>query len=169
MTKQEKEQKFFEIIVSAFFMAFSIYMLVVAYTTEKVTNTSVVLIKAMTMPKIVLWMMLGIAVLLMLQAVSWYLRNRGKGVWPEFKKLLHWKVAVSFALVVVYALSWEYIGFSIATFIFFAIETKLVKPDQSILKTVIIALLFAAAMYLLFGVAFKMFFPEPILDLIIYG
>jgi len=169
VTKQEREQKFFEIIVTTFFIIFSIFMLIVAYTTEKVSNTSVVLIKAMTMPKAVLWLMLVISIFLLAQSVIWYIKNRGNEIWPEFKKLVHWKVAVTFTLILIYIFSWELIGFSFSTFIFFAIETKLIKPSQSITKTLVVSLIFTAAMYLLFGVGFKMFLPEPILDYLIYG
>ena len=92
-----------------------------------------------------------------------------KNVWPAFLKLIPLRTLLTFLLVIVYVKLWDVLGFSISTFLFFAVESKLCKPEQSIGKTLLISLIFSVAVYLIFVVGFSMFLPEPILDLIIYG
>ena len=169
MPEKERETKFFELLVSGFFVLFAAFMLYTAYTTEKVTSTTVVMIKAMTIPKAILFVMLALSLYVLGTIVFWYVKNRAQGVWPAFAHLFTLKTVLSFVLVVLYAWSWDVIGFSFGTFIFFAVESKLVLPSQSIKKTLLIALIFTVAAYLIFNVGFQMYFPEPVLDLILYG
>ena len=168
-TAKEKETKFFELLVTLFFSGLAIYLLYIAYTTEKVSNTQVFMIKAMTIPKIVLYVMLVLSLVVLWQTLSWYFHHGWKNVWPAFLKLIPLRTLLTFLLVIVYVKLWDVLGFSISTFLFFAVESKLCKPEQSIGKTLLISLIFSVAVYLIFVVGFSMFLPEPILDLIIYG
>lgn len=170
MTNEVKETKFFELILALFFCCFSSFMLYTAFKSQKSLNQMVKVIKAMTMPKIILTIMLAISLYVLGVTVFWYIKNRDVGnIWPDFLHLFTKKTVFTFVLVVLYACSWKYLGFSISTFLYFTAQSKLIKPGRTIRKTLLISGIFTAAAYLLFSVGFHMFFPEPILDLILYS
>lgn len=170
MQEKTKENKFFELLVTIIFTIFSAFMLYIAFKTQKPTNQAIKVIHAMTIPKIVLAAMLIASVYVLIHTISWYYKNRKYGnLFPSFGGLVTKKTFFTLVLVILYACAWKYLGFSISTFIYFAIQSKLVKSEQSIKKTLLVAAAFTIAAYVIFSIGFKMFFPEPILDRILYS
>ena len=157
MTNEVKETKFFELILALFFCCFSSFMLYTAFKSQKSLNQMVKVIKAMTMPKIILTIMLAISLYVLGVTVFWYIKNRDVGnIWPDFLHLFTKKTVFTFVLVVLYACSWKYLGFSISTFLYFTAQSKLIKPGRTIRKTLLISGIFTAAAYLLFSVGFHL-------------
>ena len=98
-------------------------MLYTAFKSQKSLNQSVKVIKAMTMPKIILTFMLVISLYVLGATIFWYVKNRHAGnIWPDFLHLFTKKTMLTFVLVVLYACSWKYLGFSISTFLYFTGE-----------------------------------------------
>ncbi|GEM_PF-2017755 len=163
MNEKERETRFFELIVTLLFLAFSVVMLIVAYTTQKPTNRVVNVMKAMTFPKIILTIMLLGSLFVLANTLYWFYKNRGHAL-PDFKKLITKKTAVTYVMILAYIFGWEYLGFFISTFLFFAVESKLMNMKQPVSRIVLIALVFTIATNLVFKTGFQMFFPEPIYD-----
>lgn len=80
----------------------------------------------------------------------------------------HIKVYITLLSIIIYALCWNMVGFSISTIIFVAFVSQMLRPSCPMPKTIIIALGVAVFMNIVFGMFFKVDFPEPLLEYFIY-
>ena len=71
------------------------------------------------------------------------------------------------AAIVIYAFFWRILGFCISSFLFFFAEYILLKRDTPRLRAVLISAFVTLAIYIIFGMAFGVDFPEPLLELVI--
>ena len=74
------------------------------------------------------------------------------------------RIVLSIAAILAYAALWDIIGFCASTIIFLILEAKILKRDVDTRTTVLIALAGTAVVYLVFGVAFHVYLPEPLLE-----
>lgn len=78
------------------------------------------------------------------------------------------KVYITLAAIIAYAICWEIIGFSVSTVVFVAGVSHLLRPSCSWLKCLAVAFAVAIFMNIVFGVLFKVDFPEPLLEYLFY-
>ncbi len=77
------------------------------------------------------------------------------------------RTVLTMAAIVIYALFWRILGFCISSFLFFFAESILLKRDTPRLRAVLISAFVTLAIYVIFGMAFGVDFPEPLLELVI--
>lgn len=92
-------------------------------------------------------------------------KNDASAKYPEKTDI---KVYITLAAVIAYAICWEIIGFSASTVVFVAAVSHLLRPSCSWLKCLAVALAVAIFMNVVFGVLFKVDFPEPLLEYLFY-
>lgn len=114
---------------------------------------------SMDFPKYIL-ILLGIFSVLQLVM---NLRNAKKAA-PVDTLIPDKRIVLSIAAILAYAALWDIIGFCASTVIFLILEAKILKRDVDTRTSVLIALAGTAVVYLVFGVAFHVYLPEPLLE-----
>lgn len=114
---------------------------------------------SMDFPKYIL-ILLGIFSVLQLVM---NLRNAKKAA-PVDTLIPDKRIVLSIAAILAYAALWDIIGFCASTVLFLILEAKILKRDVDTRTTVLIALAGTAVVYLVFGVAFHVYLPEPLLE-----
>lgn len=76
------------------------------------------------------------------------------------------RVYITLGLILLYAFAWNAIGFSLSTFIFVTIESKLLRRESPWKKSILVGLVTTVFMVLVFGNLFNVDFPEPLYELI---
>lgn len=114
---------------------------------------------SMDFPKYIL-ILLGIFSVLQLVM---NLRNSKKSA-PVDTLIPDKRIIFSIAAILAYAALWDIIGFCASTVLFLILEAKILKRDVDTKTTVLIALAGTAVVYLVFGVAFHVYLPEPLLE-----
>ncbi len=114
---------------------------------------------SMDFPKYIL-ILLGIFSVLQLVM---NLRNAKKAA-PVDTLIPDKRIIFSIAAILAYAALWDIIGFCASTGLFLILEAKILKRDVDTRTTVLIALAGTAVVYLVFGVAFHVYLPEPLLE-----
>ena len=152
-----KEQAFYERIVLVLLLAGTAVFYSVAMQSPSATEGGE--LGSMDFPKYIL-ILLGIFSVLQLMI---NLRNAKKTT-PVDTLIPDRKIILSIVAILAYAALWDIIGFCASTALFLITEAKILKRDADIRTTVLIALVGTAAVYLVFGVAFHVYLPEPLLE-----
>lgn len=76
------------------------------------------------------------------------------------------KINLSIFLIVLYAVMWNIVGFSISSFSFVSVEAKILRPQISWKIVLLIGFLVTVAVDIVFGLFFNIDFPEPIFEII---
>lgn len=117
----------------------------------------------MLFPQIILSIMLFLSMIRMVVTIRYLVYHRKQ---QDEKKQRDIRTIATYLLIVVYALLWNVLGFSVSTFIYIIAQSFVLKRDVKLLQTVLIALLISVVMYLFFAELFYVNFPEPILEYI---
>ena len=83
----------------------------------------------------------------------------------EFKKLDK-RVLIMLAMIIVYAVLWEVIGFCLSSILFVTASSLLLRKNCGWVKALIVGIGSTVILYFVFGYLFKVDFPEPLLELI---
>ena len=75
-----------------------------------------------------------------------------------------WMTAIS---IIIYAILWNVIGFCLSSFLFFYAEALILKKDANKKYTALISIGVTMSIFVIFGVAFGVDFPEPLLELFV--
>ena len=75
-----------------------------------------------------------------------------------------WMTAIS---IIIYAILWNVIGFCLSSFLFFYAEALILKKDANKKYTALISIGVTMFIFVIFGVAFGVDFPEPLLELFV--
>ena len=75
-----------------------------------------------------------------------------------------WMTAIS---IIIYAILWNVIGFCLSSFLFFYAEALILKKDANKKYTALISIGVTMFIFVIFGVAFGVDFPEPLLELVV--
>lgn len=165
MDMEARKLKISELTASLFFMIFSGYMLYLSYTTKVSMGAySGRELSPYWFPKIVLIIMLTFSCICFLFTIKWFINNRRvteKKV--GFFEIHHKKSVITYCLLVVYALLWNVIGFSLSTVIYFSLQTKVMDKERSWMQIILISVVFTAGLVLLFSTLFNVKLPEPII------
>ncbi len=159
----QRKKLFFELGVELFLMALVITLLIVSYQPQLYLVTTGNNMGPFVFPRIILYLF---GVLLIFDGIrlTAAIRHMPKSASGERINLLPKPVALTLAAVVVYALLWNVIGFTLSTILFLATETKIVNSDIPLKKGVLVAVIGTAIILVIFVYLFKMNFPEPLLD-----
>lgn len=160
---QERINKYFELGVSVLLLIGAIFMEKVAIDTDKpVTDGN---LTSMAFPKVLYLVIIVLCVYLVIRGIIWFVKNpapkgEGKAVVVPFKSL------VTFVMIVAYAFLWPIIGFTLSTFLFFFVESVFLSRKRPIWVTLLLAVGITVFISVVFGVFFKVSFPDPLMDAI---
>ncbi|HHV64989.1 MAG TPA: tripartite tricarboxylate transporter TctB family protein [Peptococcaceae bacterium] len=165
----DKDKKFFEVVVSAFLLALTVFLLYISYTSPSTFVADG--LASMDFPKSVFYIQAVLCLIVLVNSVKKYLlcikEERSTQVSDKVAKtpLINSKVLISIILIIIYVFLWDYLGFILSSFIFFTVESRILDKEKALWKCVIIGLLVALLSYVIFGILFQVSFPEPLLDL----
>ena len=170
---KERNKKIFELIFILALIAVSGYMIYVAQTTGMPGQNDQ--LSSMAFPKAAYIGIIAMCVYLLIDNIRWLIKHpvdKNSEKAPYVPK----RSVITFVLIVVYAFSWKYIGFSLATFAFVFIESlvlqKIKNSPTSVEKqyplwlTIVISIVAAVFMYVVFGMFFKVNLPDPLMNMI---
>lgn len=160
---QKRVNKLFELGVSIFLLLGAIYMEYIAFTTDKPATDGN--LTAMAFPKVLYIVIIALCFYMVVTDFIW-LKNNPAEKDGEKIPVIPMKSLVTFGMIVLYALSWKYIGFTIGTFIFFLVESRYLSKKHPLWMTVLLALILTVFMYVVFAIFFKVSFPDPLMNAI---
>lgn len=162
----KRTERFFETTVIVIIMIVSVIMLVSAYTTKSYISTDGM--ASMDFPKVVLWMIMGLCTIVLIQSILDIIKNtkREKEVKKADGEFLHIpiKVLLIIALIIIYSLLWNFIGFTLSTLLLIVAVLFVLNHSKFTLKRFIISLVFSVGMYLLFAKAFAVPIPDILME-----
>ena len=77
------------------------------------------------------------------------------------------RIWMSAAAIILYSVFWNILGFMASSWVFFFAETLILNPNVNKKQAVLAAVGIPVVVFLVFGVAFGVDFPEPILELVL--
>ncbi len=77
------------------------------------------------------------------------------------------RTILTMGAIVVYAFLWRILGFCLSSFLFFLAESILLKRDTSKPRAALISAFVTLMVFVIFGMAFGVDFPEPLMEFII--
>ena len=161
---KKRNDKIFELGVSVFLLLASIYMFYISVTTDKPVAPGEV--SAMAFPKVLYAVIILLCIYLIINAVLWLKRHPAD---PSQEKLplVPRKSWITFLFIVIYALMWNVIGFSLSTFLFFFGESWYLDRKRPVWLTALLALAVTAVMYIVFTIFFKVSFPDRLMNMLL--
>ena len=160
-----KNTFFYENVVLSLLFAVFAYLLYVARTSPSYSSGGDT--ASMTFPSWIFAITMFICVLKLFLNCFNMKRSGKESKTGEIQKT-HIKVYITLLTIIIYALCWNLVGFSISTVVFVAFVSQMLRPTCPIVKTVVIALGVAIFMNIVFGMFFKVDFPEPLLEYFLY-
>lgn len=158
----KKSAFFFENVVLSMLFAVFAYLLYIAKTSPSYSSGGDT--ASMTFPS---WIFIITMLLCALKLFINYIAGKKSTGGTEAGKT-HIKVYITLLSIIIYAFCWNLAGFSISTVVFVAFVSQMLRPSCSMPKTFITALGVAVFMNIVFGMFFKVDFPEPLLEYFLY-
>lgn len=168
----DKDKRIFEIFVSGFLLAFTLFLLYTSFTTSS-KITVVEGLTSMAFPRAILYVQAVFCLFVLGNSTKAYLQEKkDREPVTENKKqdkrpLINNKVLFSLVLMIIYVLLWDYLGFILSTILFFTVEAKMLDIEKPLWKCILFGLLVAGFSYIVFGVIFQVSFPEPLFELLL--
>lgn len=156
----KKEERFYERFVLLLLLAGSAFLYYNASQAKSVaTGTDMA---SMDFPKGILAVLMALCALKLVTGLAGLAKEK-----VEEKTLSgDPRTALTMVLIVVYAFLWRILGFCLSSFLFFFAESVLLKRTISRRQAVVISAGVTLTVYIIFGMAFGVDFPEPLLELI---
>lgn len=165
MKAMQRNSKIFELGVSIMLFCLAGFLIYVANTTGMPASDGM---SSMDFPRGIFVVMMILCAYVGVNSVFWFMKHpktaeeSSKPKEPMVKR----KAVLTFIFICIYALLWNVIGFSLSTFVFFTVESRMLDSKRPLKWAIIIGLGAMVLMYLVFGVLFKVQFPEPILEMV---
>ena len=158
-----------EMSVTSFILALTCYLQYVAYTSK--VRTKVDGIKSMTFPKVVLYTIIVLCLIVLVQGILNYRKLKKTVANTENtevheKKKFDIRILVTIGLILLYAVLWNVIGFTLSSILFVFVESMLLDHSKPWWHGLLIAVGYVIIVYLVFALGFKVSFPEPIFDVL---
>jgi uncharacterized membrane protein len=162
----ERNKKKFQLFVSILFLVLFTFFLYTAYHTPAIPVSRGM--ASMDFPKFLLIAMLIFSAIQLVLSITWFVKNRPQAAEKEEKKapIMEKKAIITAVLICVYAALWNLIGFSLSTFVYFIVQTKVLDPKKPVWRIALISLIAVVIMNVVFVQIFRVSFPEPLLSLI---
>lgn len=158
-----RNEQFFERIVLAVMMAGFGLLLYTALNFRSGFGSAGNL-SSMAIPVWALSLVLVLCALRLAANLLAWARGRGEGSREKTDR----RVWLSIVLIGLYALCWNLLGFCLSTGLFLLGIFQLLRPNkQSIGRDLLLSAAATAGIYLLFGKVFHLYFPEPLLELLL--
>ncbi|MBO6041028.1 MAG: tripartite tricarboxylate transporter TctB family protein [Oscillospiraceae bacterium] len=160
---QQRINKYFEVGVAVLLLIGAIYMEKVAFDTDKPVTAGN--LSAMAFPKVVYMVIILLCAYLIVKGIVWLVKNPA----PEGAAkatIVPVRSLVTFGMIIAYALLWTRLGFTISTFLFFFCESVFLSRKRPIWLTLLLAVGVTAFISVIFGVFFKVSFPDPLMNAI---
>lgn len=155
-------------IMEAIAVAITFLLTLVFFYIACTTKTKAVSggIGPMDFPKIILGIQLVLLLVIAVQAVNRF-RKRAPEPSEEAKEpLMDKRVLLSIAAILIYIVCWNILGFCLSSFLFFSYEAHMLDKEDKLWKVMALGLVATVLIYLIFGVGFKVSFPEPLAELL---
>jgi hypothetical protein len=154
--------------MSAFFLLFSVFMLVVAYTTIIPTGISHrATISPMAFPKVVLLVLFAFSTASFVRS-SFVFQKKLTYLKNEKVHFFDGKIPVMFVALLAYIVLWFTIGFTFSTFIVFGFVVKYLDSAVRWRNVILITLAFTIGIFILFVLVFKIPFYDPPINHLLY-
>jgi len=157
-----KTEKIYESIVLGLFLIFFSYLLYIAKTVESYSFEG---LASMDFPSWIFMIVIALSGLKLLGNIILFAKQRN--LMNGKLDYVDPRVYVTLGLILLYAFAWNAIGFSISTFIFVTIESKLLRKESPWKKSFLIGFVATVFMVVVFGYLFNVDFPEPLYELIL--
>lgn len=161
---QKRNSKYFELAVSIMIFCVSGYMIYVAQTTGLPTTDGSM--TSMAFPRAIYIAIMVMCAYLIAKAIIWFKNNPKSEVTAEKGSLIPKKTVLTFIAICIYAALWEVIGFTLSTLLFVFAESYMLDRKRPIWLTAAVAIGATVIMYVVFGMMFKVSFPDPFMDMI---
>lgn len=158
-----RNSKIFEIGVSIFLMLFSCFMLHIAITKDQPAGDGN--LSAMAFPKVLYIIIILMCLYLIVTgvlALKKYSLEKDAAKVP----MIPLKSIVTFVAIVIYAAMWKVIGFTLSTFCFFFFESFYLDRKKPLWLTIVLSIGATVIMYVVFGMFFKVSFPDKFMNMI---
>lgn len=156
----KKEERFYERIVLLLLLAGSAFLYYNASQAKSVaTGTDMT---SMDFPKGILAVLMALCALKLAAGLAGLAKEKVEETAPPRDP----RTALTMVFIVVYAFLWRILGFCLSSFLFFFAESLLLKRTLGKRQAVIISVGVTLTIYIIFGMAFGVDFPEPLLELI---
>ena len=162
-TYKERNKKIFELGFILALIAVSVYMIYVAQSTGLPTTDGSM--TSMAFPKAAYIGIILLNLYLLAANITWLVRHPVDKN-SEKVPMVPRKSVITFVLIVVYAAMWNVIGFTLSTFLFVLAESIILDRKRPIWLTLVIAVVACIVMYVVFGMFFKVAFPDPLMDML---
>ncbi len=160
---QQRISKYYELFVSVLMLIGAIYMEKVAIATDKPVTAGN--LTAMAFPKVLYLVIIVLCAYLILKGIIWLVKNPAPEK-AQIASVVPIKSLVTFGMIVAYAFLWTKIGFTVSTFLFFFCESVFLSRKRPIWLTFLLALGITVFISVVFGVFFKVSFPDPLMNAI---
>lgn len=166
----DKQKRLTEIIMSAFILAVSTYLLQIAYTSK--IRTKVQGMNSMAFPKAILYLLIALCLYVAITGVINLKKENSsrrldkKTGDQEKSPIIAKEVALSVGLIILYAIGWQFIGFILSSILFVFVESRILDPEKPWWHAVLVAVGYTLLVYFTFSLGFGVSFPEPILSAI---
>ncbi|MCD7908242.1 MAG: tripartite tricarboxylate transporter TctB family protein [Clostridium sp.] len=156
----KKEERFYERIVLLFLLAGSAFLYYNASQAKSVaTGTDMA---SMDFPKGILAVLMVLCALKLVTGLAGLAKEKVE----ETSQPRDPRTLLTMAGIVVYAFFWRILEFCLSSFLFFFAESILLKQTVRKRQAALISAGVTLAVYIIFGMAFGVDFPEPLLELI---
>ena len=155
----KKSAHFYELLTTFIFLILGIVFLFESLATKQ--HAPVGQLSSMDFPRTIVILIIGVSIYLIVRNL---LAN--KYVFQGFKEVLDEtdkRIWISCALIIMYALAWNYLSFLISTFLYFVVQAKVIDKSRKIKQCILVAFCATVAIYLVFSLVFNIRFPEVIL------
>lgn len=150
-------------IVVIFLLTLLFFYIACTTKTKAVTGG----IQPMDFPKVVLGVQLFLLVIAAVQLIGRGRKNTDEAVREKEETLVDKRVVFSIAAILIYIICWNVLGFCLSSFLFFSYEAHLLDKEDKLWKILVLGLVVTILIYLIFGVGFKVSFPEPLMELLL--
>lgn len=156
-----KTEKLYESVVLVFFVVLFSYFLYIAKTADSYSFDG---IASMDFPSWIFMLVIGLSGIKLVVNVIRFIKNQD---WIR-EKMEHTdrRVFITLVMIILYAFAWNVIGFSLSTFIFVSVVSKVLRKESPWMKSVLLGVGTTVVMMLVFGFLFSVDFPEPLYALI---
>ncbi|MBE6905287.1 MAG: tripartite tricarboxylate transporter TctB family protein [Ruminococcaceae bacterium] len=158
-----KTQRQFELCVLVILTVVCSFSLYTAFTAE--SKFAVEGLTSMDFPKAVFGIIVFFCLCLMVPNVKALIVFHKQS--SNAEKIMDWRIPGTMLLIIVYGLSWKLLGFFLSSFLYFTFQARLLDKSTGIIKNAAISFSLVAFVYLVFGLLFRVDFPEPLLEMIL--
>ncbi|MCD7909416.1 MAG: tripartite tricarboxylate transporter TctB family protein [Clostridium sp.] len=155
----DKTERLYERLVLVLLIAlFSFLMYVTGQSDARLAGKD---IASMDVPKVIFGLLLILCCIKLINNLAWWNKNRhaGGGNGTDVR------VYTTMVFIVLYAILFNVVGFCLSTFLFVTGTSQVLRPTNPWKKAAVIGVLVTVCTYVIFGVLFDVYFPEPIIEL----